>query len=46
MDSDFLFNNQQYKFVVTRKLPLFDSSTDAEEYSEEDDEILSDGNDS
>lgn len=33
-DSDFIFNNQQYKFVVTRKLPLFQSS---DEYEEEDD---------
>lgn len=44
MDSDFIFNNQQYKLVVTCKLPLFESSTLNE--SETDDEILSDGDDS
>ena len=43
MDSDFIFNNQQYKFVVTRKLPLFESSSFEEDYLEEEDEILSDG---
>jgi len=45
MDSDFLFNNQQYKIVVTRKLPPFDSSMFEEEYLEEENEILSDGDD-
>lgn len=44
IDSDFIFNNQQYKFVVTCKLPLFESTTfnDFEE-SEMDDEILLSG---
>jgi hypothetical protein len=27
-NTDFLFNNQQYKVVVTRKLPLFHNSED------------------
>lgn len=38
-DTDFLFNNQQYKVVVTKKLPLFHNSEDEpeeelEEYEE------------
>jgi hypothetical protein len=38
-NTDFLFNNQQYKVVVTRKLPLFHNSDDEteeelEEYEE------------
>jgi len=38
-NTDFLFNNQQYKVVVTRKLPLFHNSEDEmdeelEEYEE------------
>lgn len=31
-DADFIFNNQQYKLVVTRKLPLFQVN---DEFSEE-----------
>jgi len=34
-NTDFLFNNQQYKLVVTRKLPLFHNSEDETEEEQE-----------
>lgn len=41
-DADFIFNNQQYKKVVTRKLPLF-KSTEEYDYLEGEDDFF-DGN--
>lgn len=36
-DADFIFNNQQYKLVVTRKLPLFQANEEFSGEEEEDD---------
>lgn len=35
-NTDFIFNNQQYKIVATRKLPLFFSSSDEDDEEMED----------